>query len=816
MVGVLTVGCASAAHAQDFQTNEPTSIARFGPTDPAFGYPIWAEDANGVIMEICFDTQGIIDPLDPLVPCPTCIDPALDLPDPASPISFPDNFPEEAFYFAADALLDTNNGGNALLVLALEAAFDGLGTVQDGEQIVFSRLRIRIDNVIGGETYTITHPYGQVTITADGAGPRGINMSNDIFLWKGQELADPLKANFGVFPTVLSPVPDPRFLGDFCVGEDLIDTDNDGIAEVFRIEGPGIGDPGAANLCADPTLGPDPIATTDCIETHGFALLGKFATRFGGKVTRATYNRDGQSTQINVWAESLQGQILELSGAGLPTTTMVTDGTGKYFAHFVEPSAFVVPSTITVTNLTDDPPAISIAALTDSVVISQASYNADTQTLSVQASSSDSDTSGTALSLGLDALSASGTFDILGVAVPPEAISIDSTGGGSSTIPVTVVGAVPEVIAVAGGLSVVATGSPVTLNGSGSVGLDLTYSWTQTGGTPFVVMTGADTATPSFTFPSTDAMLTFTLTVTDINLESSMDAATVTNTIVALAGGDEVFIDFPTGGVTLDGSGSVGFQLDYSWVQTAGPTTTLATPSSPTTTFDFPLEGGTVTFKLTVSGLGDPSSDLVSVTAPVGAPIANAGADVTVFTSELVQLDGGASQGLIDTFSWTAPVGVTLGCLQPDGSLDTSIACDLNRPDPAFIFPSVPQPLTFSLVVTGPGGSSAADTVDITAGDPVGADALAITRAEYKEDKGEWRVEGTSSIAGPGHTVTVWLDSPLDANIIGIAAVDALGDWRVQCRSNNCPNPNGDDSVSLLVQSTLGGSLNCVGCFEIK
>ncbi len=65
-------------------------------------------------------------------------------------------------------------------------------------------------------------------------------------------------------------------------------------------------------------------------------------------------------------------------------------------------------------------------------------------------------------------------------------------------------------------------GDAVSLSGSGTdpESSALTYSWTQTGGTPTVTLTGATTQTPSFTAPdlTTDATLTFTLTVSDGSL----------------------------------------------------------------------------------------------------------------------------------------------------------------------------------------------------------------------------------------------------------------------------------------------------------
>jgi len=76
----------------------------------------------------------------------------------------------------------------------------------------------------------------------------------------------------------------------------------------------------------------------------------------------------------------------------------------------------------------------------------------------------------------------------------------------------------------------VALGASVNLSGAGSSDPDadtLTYAWTQTGGTA-VTLTGANTATPSFTAPAGLATLTFQLEVCDPEPLCDTDTVVVT------------------------------------------------------------------------------------------------------------------------------------------------------------------------------------------------------------------------------------------------------------------------------------------------
>ena len=136
-----------------------------GPIDVRDGFPLWYEDQHGLRLGLCLDANGL------------CLAP---LPDPTQPPSVTDsiiNFPEETFWWSAEARITRAIGGKVLLVLALEAAFTGDPAV--GEQISFGRVRVRIDRLRPGKTYKITHPYGVLNnLVADAKGV--INVTEDI------------------------------------------------------------------------------------------------------------------------------------------------------------------------------------------------------------------------------------------------------------------------------------------------------------------------------------------------------------------------------------------------------------------------------------------------------------------------------------------------------------------------------------------------------------------------------------------------------------------------------------------------------------
>ena len=119
----------------------------------------------------------------------------------------------------------------------------------------------------------------------------------------------------------------------------------------------------------------------------------------------------------------------------------------------------------------------------------------------------------------------------------------------------------------------------------------------------------------------------FRLTVTDNNGATASDDVNVIVNDVASPGnqapianaGNDITVQLPTAGITLDGSASYdvdGKIVSYKWVKVSGPTTfTLLTPLATTTVLSN-LVAGTYVFKLTVTDdKGATATDTVTITA---------------------------------------------------------------------------------------------------------------------------------------------------------------------------------------------------------
>src|SRR5712691_7710777 len=154
----LTTAVAATAIAQ---TTCTTPLVAVGPVNAVHGFPDYYLDSTGLALAPCLDF--------------VC-DPALPVPDPTLPVSFPDNFPDEFFY---SRVINTMTVGTmkVIYVAALEGSFAN-GAVVAGDQVVFARLRFRILGATPNATYTFTHPYGVDVVQADGVG--FVNSTTDV------------------------------------------------------------------------------------------------------------------------------------------------------------------------------------------------------------------------------------------------------------------------------------------------------------------------------------------------------------------------------------------------------------------------------------------------------------------------------------------------------------------------------------------------------------------------------------------------------------------------------------------------------------
>ena len=624
VLGLVGSGAAALAVAPPPAHNGGTSgLAKVGPIDPANGFPIWYKDTNGTRVELCLDPDD-----------PYCI--MGDLPRPGDPVSFPDNFPDEAFWSVGDSSIDLGGGNTAQLVTAVEAAFASAnGLPAPKQQISFGRIRTRIGGLTAGETYTVTHPFGKDVHVAE-AAVRGVNVTEDV----GSLAYD------GVFDQTLASRPGPFLrwpsgapaghLGDPAV--EHVVTGSPYGTNFFRVEGPVGSFPGSPQQCADPRLGASDTATDDCVETNLFLVQGKLATKMGVQLAKAAYSVVNGSTFLDVWATSEPGQTILVGGPGVPSTVLRGNADGGYFGRIAVSS---VPTTFALTNTTDEPDStvpVTQAEIGDAVHISSALYDADTSTLTVTAASKVSTSVLTLAGFGVPTVTGSGTFTVTGVDSPPVQVTVTSDKGGADSDDVVVDGgglasaAVDAILTSASNHVLVNTG--LLLDGSTSnAPTGSTVEWTATSGGNDVTASVLSGTGLTRTFQAATAgSYNISLKITGVgvgntdtaSLSLTVDAAPAAPT--ANAGPDQGAVQ-PLSVVTLDGSASSA-GVTYAWsVQSAtgvAPSAiTLSSLTAARPAFTMPLSTGgskntpvAVTLRLVVTRNGTPSAaDTVLVTS---------------------------------------------------------------------------------------------------------------------------------------------------------------------------------------------------------
>jgi hypothetical protein len=211
------------------------------------------------------------------------------LPDPTKPPSVgaspaESNFPDEVFWWSAEATIPTSGTEEARLTLAQEAAFAG-GEQIDGEQIAFGRVRIRASGLVPGERYRVTYPYGTRTFVAE-AADRNINFTRDIGCGVPCDFSAPGGSDIG--PPFLQWDPDvppaapAGHIGDPSVEHAIVGSPTgDNLFRIERVDADGnrlslVGETRLFTLEGKIATGPDPSpGTPPQLSDNG---VGKFGT----------------------------------------------------------------------------------------------------------------------------------------------------------------------------------------------------------------------------------------------------------------------------------------------------------------------------------------------------------------------------------------------------------------------------------------------------------------------------------------------------------------------------------------------------------
>lgn len=502
-------------------------LVRVGPRDPGHGYPLWYADEDGTRLMLGLGP-------DPLLPA------IGEIPQPGAPLLIPGNFPDESFYFAAEAELSVGGAGvtgRGRLVLALEAAFGGPGEPAADARVVFARLRVRMDDLIPGAAYVVTHPYGVTDpLVADDRGrvfwtdDRGVADEEFQAVVDQGQVAPFLRWTSGAAMAPGELEAPAGYLGDGVTAHTI--TGSPFGTNIFRVDGPDVAAGGGPRDPADPT-------NADRVQTDRFSVQGKEATVFGVTPTRAVYTRAGSPIMLDVFADTLSGASIELGGVGVPRVALAAEGE-SYAARVAVPA---VPAEVEVLNVSDQPITRVTTALTDQVSVLRADLDLSLGTLTVEAASSDDQVTAFDV-LGLGPLTPGAPASrVFSVAAAPARVTVRSSAGGSTTAAVMVTGpalpVLPGVLAAAGPDVTAVVGSAVALDGTGSRGDVAGYAWAITAGAGTLADT--TTATPTYTAPAAPSTATVELIVTGADASTSTDSLVVS--VVAAPPPDVLLVD---------------------------------------------------------------------------------------------------------------------------------------------------------------------------------------------------------------------------------------------------------------------------------
>jgi hypothetical protein len=270
------------------------ALTATGPVVPQHGFPEYYQDATGLRLALCVENADAF--------CTSTAPnagPATVSSDPAQT-----NFPDETFYWSANALIDKRTVGvRAKLILAQEATFFA-GTPGAGDQMTFGRIRVRIDGARPNAAYTVTHPYGTERLTADKRGR--VSFTDDVGCAAAPcDFAAAQATRIGPFlrwDPKSAPAAPAGYVGNPLKEHTVVGSPRGAAFNVFRVTGPDIGGPG-----------------DNSIETHLFTVEGKAAAT-QGTAAPATTTAAGSTTARPVPG----GATVPATGVAAPTAPGTT------------------------------------------------------------------------------------------------------------------------------------------------------------------------------------------------------------------------------------------------------------------------------------------------------------------------------------------------------------------------------------------------------------------------------------------------------------------------------------------------------------
>ena len=498
MKSVFTRAVIAAAFALAVAPSAFAQLNRVGPVGP-LGYPAWYQDKTGLTLEFCDNqTQAELEG-------GWCVLLPGDLPlgtAPESRAGSPVNFADEHFYY----LMNAGAAGVAVpgqpgqtvrvtLVAAIEGAFGG-GPVKAGDEIVFARLRIRVDSLPYSGTYTFYTPYGKRVFAEQVAGDR-LFVTEDVGLTVGnfQEAL-----NGSIYPFIVpSASPGGAEMPPVSATNPAPDTDPAHFGGGAPTPYPGngrryIADPARlgpvtgslANFTADgianPNLfridisGPDvPNGRVTLYSTTDFTLSGRvYEGPISGAVTldRASYSRSATSQKVDIYATATpitstripataqaapipsnlvyynapcasafdaQGNPVAPYGrpGGAAAVQLLNSGTTFFGQYGTLPAGMSGCLEANATTATGQATTVYMpVTLTDQVTITRADFDPSAQTLTITAVSSDTTSTNNAPTQTLTVQGfgnlANGQLAATQVIAAPATITVTSSGGGSA------------------------------------------------------------------------------------------------------------------------------------------------------------------------------------------------------------------------------------------------------------------------------------------------------------------------------------------------------------------------------------------------